>query len=146
MFLWVLRSPHCATRRHGSRARHSRRETDIIQPNEHVRFLFVRDPDGYRIQFVSTFNSRKNARIAEQSLFDAAAFIVQIQSLKCRSRAVSNAVSFRVAASQVFGTSARVAELFCVVPFAEEGVNVCFLIDSTVLIKHRRVLGKALRR
>lgn len=27
-------------------------ETDIIQPNEHVRFLFVRDPDGYRIQFV----------------------------------------------------------------------------------------------
>ncbi|MEA4847204.1 MAG: VOC family protein [Clostridiaceae bacterium] len=29
--------------------------SDIIQPNPHVRFFSVADPDGFRIQFLETF-------------------------------------------------------------------------------------------
>jgi lactoylglutathione lyase len=28
--------------------------SDIIQPNPHVRFFYVADPDGFRVQFIET--------------------------------------------------------------------------------------------
>ncbi|HPM00177.1 MAG TPA: VOC family protein [Bacillota bacterium] len=28
--------------------------SDIIQPNQHVRFFFVADPDGFRVQFLES--------------------------------------------------------------------------------------------